>query len=130
VTIEAEKTRDIFVPDRPHNGLIAVKDSGGVLKYVSSEMNLTRVILLQGPEWTEWHQSKWRQLDRYKEQGVVGTPVRIKTIDTVFCIVWTYNVKVLDQQNKVRCACGGLVKAGQGGVLTHTYAGYIDHTSS
>ena len=29
VLLEAEKARGVFIPDRPHNGLSAVKDSGG-----------------------------------------------------------------------------------------------------
>ena len=59
-----------------------------------------------------------------------GDPVRIKSMDTVFRLVWTYNVKALDQRKKARCACDGLTRAGQVRVLDHTYAGCIDHTSS
>ena len=31
-----------FIPDRPHNGLISVKESKEVLNYVSKAMKLTR----------------------------------------------------------------------------------------
>ena len=41
----------VFVPDRPHNGLISVAESGGVLNYRSRVMKLTRGKLLRGEDW-------------------------------------------------------------------------------
>jgi len=128
--MEAEKARGVFVPDRSHTGLLMVKDDRGVLNYVTLAMKFTRGKLLKGPEWSEWHESEWKQLDQYDEQGMFGDPVRIISMDTVFRLVWTYNVKALDQRKKARCACDGLTRAGQVRVLDHTYVGCIDHTSS
>merc|ERR1712086_175891 len=105
-------------------------DDGGVLNYVTSAMKLTRGKLLRGTEWEEWHESEWKQLDQYDEQGMFGDPVRIKSMDAVFRLVWTYNVKALDQRKKARCAYDGSTRADQVRVLDHTYAGCIDHTSS
>jgi hypothetical protein len=113
VAMEAEKARGVFFPDRPHNGLLKVQESGGVLNYITSAMKLTRGKLLQGPEWTEWHKSEWKQLDQYEAQGMFGEPIKIKSMDTVFRLVWTYNVNALDQRKKARCACDGSIKAGQ-----------------
>ena len=48
-----------FVPDCPHNVLILVTDSGGVLNYKSRAMKLTRRKLLRGGKWGEWHSSEW-----------------------------------------------------------------------
>ena len=39
-----------FIPDRPHNGFILVKESGEVLNYVSKVMKLTRRKLQRGKE--------------------------------------------------------------------------------
>jgi len=59
-----------------------------------------------------------------------GTPEPMVSKDTVFRLVWAYNIKALDQQKKARCACDGSIRAGQARVLDHTYAGCVDHMSS
>ena len=118
-----------FVPDRPHNGLISVSESGGVLNYRSRAMKLTRGKLLRGNEWEAWHSSEWKQLDQYDAQGMFGDPVRLVTKDTTFRLVWTYREKVLDKRKKARCACDGSPRAGQVRILGPTYAGCIDHTT-
>ena len=51
---------DTFVPDRPHNGQIATKYSGGMLNYVTNVMKLTRGKLIKGNGWKEWRQSEWK----------------------------------------------------------------------
>jgi hypothetical protein len=123
-------TNGAFQPDRPHNGLISVTDSGGVLNYKSRAMKLTRGKLLRGDAWNEWHKSEWKQLDQYDEQGMFGDPVRLANKDTTFRLVWTYREKVLDKRKKARCACDGSPQAGQARILGPTYAGCIDHTTS
>ena len=101
-----------------------------MLNYVTSAMKLTRGKLLKGPEWSQWHESELKKLNQYDKQGMFGDPVRIKSMDTVFRLGWTYNVKALDQRKKARCAYDGSTRADQVRVLDHTYVGCIDHTSS
>ena len=125
-----ETSNGTFVPDCPHNRLILVADSGGVLNYKSRAMKLTRGKLLQGGEWEDWYTLEWKQLDQYNKQGMFGDPVRLMTKDTTLRLVWTYREKVLDKQKKARCACDGSPRAGQVRILGPTYAGCIDHTTS
>ena len=93
-------------------------------------MKLTHSKLIRGESWRKWHESEWQQLEQYDTQGMFGTQEPMVSKDTVFRLVWTYNVKVLDQRKKARCACDGSTRAGQVRVLDHTYAGCVDHTSS
>ena len=53
-----------FVPDHPHNGLILVTNSGGVLNKKLRAMKLTRGKLHRGGEWEEWHSLEWKQLNQ------------------------------------------------------------------
>ncbi len=39
--------------------------SGNVLNYTTKEMHLTRGHLLKQPDWTNWQESKFLQLDQY-----------------------------------------------------------------
>ena len=56
-------TSSRFVPDRPHNGLITTKKSGGVLNYISRAMKLTRGKLIKGRDCEDWLGLEWKQLD-------------------------------------------------------------------
>ena len=73
--LQAERDYMVFVPDRPHNSLLAVRDGGGVFNYKSRKMRLTRGKLLKGRDWTYCQESQWKQLDQYDKQGMFGEPV-------------------------------------------------------
>ena len=75
-----------FVPDRSHNGQIAMEYSRGVLNYVTKVMKLTRGKLIKGNGWKEWRQSKWKQLDQYDQQEMFGEPLKPVSWKTVFCL--------------------------------------------
>ena len=49
-------------------------ESGGVLNMVNRVMKLTRGKLLKQPDWHEWHDSEYLQLDQYYDQGMFGSP--------------------------------------------------------
>ena len=70
--------------------------------------------LLKGRKWKDWRKSKWKQLDQYKEQGIFGNQMELMLRETVFILVWTYNVKVnvMDQRKKVCCECDVSVRNG------------------
>ena len=112
------------------NHRIAKVRSGDVFNYVTTAMKLTRGKLLKDPDWSEWQQSEWKQLDQYYDQGMFGKPVRIDSTEAVFNLVWTYVVKELDKRKKARCTCDGSTRSGQVRILDHTYANCVDQTSS
>ena len=67
-------------------------DSGGVLNVVNRVMKLTRGKLLKQPDWSEWQDSEYLQLNQYYDQGVFGTPQWVDNNASVFHTVWTYAV--------------------------------------
>jgi len=103
---------------------------GEVWNVVTSAMKLTRGRLMKLPDWSDWKESEWKQLDQYDAQGMFGEPCFVKSEKAVFRLVWTYAVKELDKRKKARCTCDGSAKAGQVRVLDHTHASCIDHTGS
>lgn len=61
---------------------------------------------------------------------MVGQPEEVEKKDAIFNLVWTYNIKVVDQHKKACYACDGSTRGGQVRVLDHTYANSVDQTSS
>ena len=102
--------------------------SGGVYNYAFSK--LTRGKLLKQPDWEEWQQSEFLQLDQYQQQFMFGTPTLVQDRSQVFHLVWTYNIKDLDNRKKARCACDGSTRGGKVRLLDYTYANCVDHTAS
>jgi hypothetical protein len=93
-------------------------------------MRLTRGKLLKQADWSDWQTSEYLQLDQYYNQGMLGNPHIATVDDSVFHLVWTYNVKALDGRKKARCVCDGSPHAGQARILDETYANCVDQTSS
>ncbi len=57
-------------------------DSGGVLNIVNRVMKLTRGKLLKQPDWSEWQDSEYLQLNQYYDQGMfVG--IAVDTLSTL-----------------------------------------------
>ena len=107
-----------------------VVTSGDVRNMTTRAMRLTRGKLLKQADWTDWQSSEYLQLDQYYNQGMLGNPHVATEDDSVFHLVWTYNVKALDGRKKARCVCDGSPRAGQARILDETYANCVDQTSS
>jgi hypothetical protein len=73
---------------------------GGVLQYVAQVTKLTRGVLLKQPDWDEWLQAEFLQLDQYDLQHMFGDPVILSETSAVFNLVWTYAVKEIDNRKK------------------------------
>ena len=124
---------DVQLPSLPKTSRIRKEFEGDVFNLVTPytlAMRLTRGKLLKSEDWEEWHQSEYKQLDQYYDQGMFGEPVAVDDYSAVFNLVWTYVVKELDKRKKARCTCDGSTRAGQVRVLDHTYANCVDQTSS
>jgi hypothetical protein len=64
-------------------------------------------------------------------QFLFGDPTFLKTQESLFNLVWTYNINTEDGRKKAHyCTCGVSTLAGKAHVLDHTYANFVDHTSS
>jgi hypothetical protein len=104
--------------------------SGGVLNMVNRVMRLTRGKLLKQPDWGDWQESEYLQLNQYNDQGMFGIPQRVDETASVFHTVWAYAIKALDGRKKARFACDGSPRSGQVRILDETYANCVDQTSS
>jgi hypothetical protein len=93
-------------------------------------MRLTRGKLLRQDDWSAWQASEFLQLDQYDAQKMFGPLVAATSDNTVFILVWSYGVKVVDGCKKARCTCDGSLRLGQVCVLDETYANCIDQTSA
>ena len=107
-----------------------VVDEGGVVNCITRVLRLTRGKLLREPDWSDWQQSEWLQLDQYMKQNMFGQPVQRTSSMPVFHLVWSYAVKAVDNRKKARCTCDGSTRSGQVRVLDHTYANGLDQTGS
>jgi hypothetical protein len=105
-------------------------ESGGVLNVVNRVMKLTRGKLLKQPDWNDWRDSEYLQLNQYYDQGLFGTPQLVDEDAAVFHTVWTYAIKALDGRKKARFTCDGSPRSGQAKILDETYANCVDQTSS
>lgn len=97
---------------------------------VSRVMKLTRGKLLKQPDWDDWQNSEYLQLNQYFEQGMFGIPQLVDDEAAVFHTVWAYAIKALDGRKKARFACDGSPRSGQARILDETYANCVDQTSS
>jgi len=59
-----------------------------------------------------------------------GSPRHVTSDDAVFNLVWTYNIKEVDNRKKARCTCDGSPRSVQVRVLDFTYANCVDQTSA
>jgi hypothetical protein len=93
-------------------------------------MKLTQGKLLKQPDWNDWRDSEYLQLNQYYDQGLFGTPQLVDEDAAVFHTVWTYAIKALDGRKKARFTCDGSPRSGQAKILDETYANCVDQTSS
>ena len=88
-------------------------ESGGVLNVVNRVMQLTRGKLLKQPDWNDWRDLEYLQLNQFYDQGLFGTPQLVDEDAVVFHTVWTYAIKALDGCKKARFTCDGSPRSGQ-----------------
>jgi len=100
-------------------------ESGGVLNVVNSVMKLTRGKLLKQPDWNDWRDSEYLQLNQYYDQGLFGTPQLVDEAAAVFHTVWAYAIKALDGRKKARFTCDGSPRSGQAKIPDETYANCV-----
>eukprot|EP00986_Skeletonema_menzelii_P015723 scaffold12494_cov159-Skeletonema_menzelii.AAC.1 len=105
-------------------------DDGGVQNSVNRVLKLTRGKLLKEPDWDDWRNSEFAQLDQYMKQGMFGQPVARQSHMSIFHLLWTYTVKTVDNRKKARCVCDGSSRGGQVRILDHTYANGLEHTGA
>jgi hypothetical protein len=75
-------------------------------------------------------ESESLQLNQYNSQGMFGSLVATKEGDAIFHLVWTYNIKAIDERKKARCVCDGSTRSGKVLILAETYANCVEQTSS
>ena len=89
----------------------------------------TRRILKQLPDWEDWKQSEFKQLDQYHDQDTFGEPEPRPKGANLLSLLWCYLVKD-DGRKKARCVCNRN-KNRQGTVtLAETYAASLEQTAS
>jgi hypothetical protein len=93
-------------------------------------MKLTRGKLTQMEDWNDWLESEYLQLNQYHRQGMFSEPIGASDGDAIFHLVWTYNIKAVDERNKARCVCDGSTRSGQVRVLAETCANCVEQTSA
>jgi len=103
-------------------------DDGGALNVTTRVMKLTRGKLINLPDWGQWLESEYLQLDQYDAQGMFGLPTAVESDAAVFRMVWTYAIKAVDGRYKARCTCDGSPRSGQARILDETYANCVDQT--
>jgi hypothetical protein len=105
-------------------------DNGGVINCTTKVMKLTRRSLLRQDDWNDWQESEYLQLNQYNAQNMFGMPVFASEDNTVFHLVWTYNIKAVNRRKKARCVCDGSTQSGKVLVLAETYTNCVDQTSA
>ena len=94
-----------------------------------SSTMLTRRKLKHLPEWDEWKNSEFKQLDQYNEQKMFGEPCQLPPNSNVLDLLWTYLVKE-NGTKKARCICNGQPKFKGTIIFGYTFAKMLDHVGS
>ena len=90
---------------------------------------LTRRILMQQLDWTDWNSSEFKQLDQYLSQNTFGKPVQLPKGANLLPLIWTYLIKDCGRK-KARCCCNGSPNMKGSVTLGETYAGSLDQTGA
>jgi hypothetical protein len=94
---------DSFTAPQPptcKSGRIRQVWDGKVLHYVTWAQRFTCGRLIKQDDWQEWISSEFTQLDQFEAQGMFGSPQHVTSDDTVFNLVWTYNIKEVNNRKK------------------------------
>ena len=96
---------------------------------LKQQKKLTRRILKQLPDWDEWKQSEFKQLDQYHDQNTFGEPEPRPKGANLLSLLWCYLVKD-DGRKKARCVCNGNKNRRGTVTLAETYAASLEQTAS
>ena len=96
---------------------------------LKQQKKLTRRILKQLPDWDEWKQSEFKQLDQYHDQDTFGEPEPRPKGANLLSLLWCYLVKD-DGRKKARCVCNGNKNRRGTVTLAETYAASLEQTAS
>ena len=96
---------------------------------VKKQRKLTRRLLQQRPDWHDWQESEYKQLDQYSDQDTFGEPEPRPKGANLLNLLWCYLVKD-DGRKKARCVCNGNKNRRGTVTLAETYAASLDQTAS
>jgi hypothetical protein len=117
-------------PRMKHAASYLIEESGDILNYVTWVMRLTWGKLLKQKDWHDRQNLILLQQDQYFAQGVCGDPRAVTSVESIFNLVWTYNIEALDVRKKAGCTCDGSPHSGTVWILDETYANCVEQTSS
>ena len=60
---------------------------------VKNQRKLTRKLLQQRPDWNNWQESEFKQLDQYKDQDTFGEPEPRPKGANLLNLLWCYLIK-------------------------------------
>ena len=87
----------------------------------------TKKQLLQRPDWPEWQQSCYKQLDQYNCQGMFSEPMQLPANSAASFMLWTYHWKLCGTK-KARMVLDG-ARNRHLTTFGHTYANSLDAPS-
>ena len=92
---------------------------------------LTRPQLMKQPDWEEWEQSEFTQLEQYKRQKMFGNPGPLPDTNITYSVlpmIWVYVIKT-DGRKKARCVANGASHFKGTITLANTYAACLDQSA-
>ena len=107
--------------------LTAIIPQVSTLKSSKKRAKLTRKILKQQEDWSEWLQSEHKQLTQYENQGMFSDPTPIPPDANSLPFIWTYLIKECGTK-KARGVCNGSPRMKGTVTLGETYAASLDQT--
>ena len=96
---------------------------------VKKQCKLTRWLLQQRPDWHDWKESEFKQLDQYKDQDTFGEPQPKLRGANLLSLLWCYLIKD-DGRKKARCVCNSNKNRRGTVTLAETFATSLDQTTS
>ena len=105
------------------HGIKSGQGSGGI----SQGSEFTRSQLQRGPDWEEWQQAEWEQLDEMHKCDMYGDPIKVHTLPPdaiILRAVWAYRIKH-GGRKKARNCCNGSPLRGKGIQYAKNFAACI-----
>lgn len=93
---------------------------------------LTRGRLMKRPDWNDWLNSEYLQLDQYETQNMFSEPTSLPTDMTnvnVLPMIWTYLTKTCGRK-KARCVANGAPHLKGSVTLANTYAACLEQSGA
>ena len=77
------------------------------------------------PDWDDWQQSEYKQLDLYELQNMFGQPTPRPSKANILNLLWVYSIKT-DSTKKSRCVCNGNPRRKGTVTLAHTFTACLE----